>query len=69
VKIEVGNKWAVKSELGMWYDLTDRVGVHASVAYLVVRPEVKIRTELGTQSMAWKADRLVLEVGVVYGIF
>lgn len=67
--IEMKNSFAARPDVSLWYNFTDKVGLHSSVGYTINRPIVET-TVNGVQSrMRWNADRWSYQAGLAYGIF
>jgi hypothetical protein len=67
--ITAKNSIAVKPNLGVWYDLTDRLALHSSVDYTVNRPQVITNIDGNISSQRWMLDRWGYQLGLAYGIF
>ena len=63
---QVSNSLTAGSSLTGWYDLTRRVGLRASLGYVVVRPELALS---GAAPYRLKADSVLAKVGLTYGVF
>jgi hypothetical protein len=69
VDLEVTNAPAFKPGVAVWLDVGPSLGILASAGYLVLRPEITLLTDTDRQAGRWRADAVVLQVGVVYRIF
>jgi hypothetical protein len=67
--IEVKNSVAVRSGVGVWYDLSSRVGLHAGAYYLYHRPSATTTAGGVSSSETWRMDRVSLSTGLAIGIF
>ena len=67
--IEVKNSLAVRSGVGLWYDLNDWVGLHTGLYYLYDRPKATTTAGGVSTSETWNLDRVNLSTGFVIGIF
>ena len=68
--IDVDNSFAVRPGIGLTYTVAPRVGVVGFGGYLVNRPGLVYRDSVGNEFRdRWKADAIVLSIGVVYSIF
>jgi hypothetical protein len=68
--IDADNSIAIRPGVGVTYTLRPRVAVVGFGGYLINRPEIVYRDSAGTEFRdQWKADAVVLSVGVVYSIF
>ncbi len=63
------NSFVFRPQLGMWYDASPRVGVSASIAYIGVRPKLRVSSDVGTRDFPLDARCTVLTFGLVYGVF
>jgi hypothetical protein len=60
---------ALQPSAGLWYDLSERVGLHAAVGYLVARPSLVVDGPGGRRTTRIRADAPVLRVGMAYAVF
>lgn len=60
---------AFQPTLGVWYDVSEKLGVRASAGYLVTRLPLTVEGPGGPRSTRVRADALVLRVGVAYAVF
>jgi len=67
--VNVSNSFVVKPAAGLWYDLSNRVGLHTGLSYLYNHPKASITAGGVTTTSTWNADHVSLSVGAVYGIF
>lgn len=67
--VSASNGLAGRAEVGVWYDLTSRLGLLTSVGYVAVRPSITIATESVQVSRRLRADAVKFQVGLVYGLF
>jgi hypothetical protein len=67
--VKVENSVAVRPDMSLWYNFTDRVGLHSSVSYTVNRPMVRTTVDGVTSSERWNTDRWNYQAGLAYGIF
>ena len=63
------NSLVWRPQLGVWYDAAPRVGITASIAYIGVRPKLRIASDVGTLDIPLHASSTVLTFGLVYGVF
>ncbi len=63
------NSLVWRPQLGFWYDAAPRVGLTASIAYIGVRPKLRITSDVGTRDVTLGASCTVLTFGLVYGVF
>lgn len=61
--------WAVQPSLGVWYDVSEHVGVRASVGYLVARLPTSVDASGLVQTSRIRADAFMVRVGVAYALF
>jgi len=70
VTIDASNTVVLKPvEIGMWHDLSEKIGLKASFGYMVARPQITVRSSLGEDKRRMNADMFMLKVGLVYSIF
>ncbi len=68
--IEAKTSFAVRPGISVTQTLAPRVGFTAFAGYMINRPEVTYRSNTGQQvADRWRADSIVLSVGMVYSIF
>jgi hypothetical protein len=67
--IKVENSVAVRPDVSLWYNLTNRVGLHSAVSYTVNRPMVRTTVDGVTSSTRWNTDRWNYQAGLALGIF
>jgi hypothetical protein len=67
--IEVKNSLAVRSGVGVWYDLSRWVGLHAGAYYLYHRPSATTTAGGVSSSETWRMDRVSVSTGFAIGIF
>jgi hypothetical protein len=69
VSFEARNSFVWRLRLGLFYDAAPRVGVSAAIAYMGVRPTLRITTDRGIRQSTLDASCTVLTFGLVYGVF
>jgi hypothetical protein len=69
LRIDASHGVAGRAEFGVWFDLSDKLGLLGSVGYMAARPKVEIITDTGRDSTRLRADAVKLQVGVVYAPF
>lgn len=69
VATDVSNTFVLKPEVSAWTDIAHRLAVNVSVGYVVARPEVTVRSSIGSDTRHIHADVTVLKVGLVYTVF
>jgi hypothetical protein len=68
--IDAENSIAVRPGVGVTWTVASRVAVVGFGGYVINRPDVVYRNRFGQEfSDQWKADAVVLSVGVVYSLF
>ena len=68
--ISAENSIAVRPGVGVTWTVAPRVAVIGFGGYLIDRPDVVYRNRFGQEiNDRWKADAVVLSVGVVYSLF
>ena len=58
-----------KPEVSVWYDVSKKIGINASLGYMVARPTVTVRSSLGDDDRRFRADMFMFKIGAVYSIF
>jgi hypothetical protein len=68
--IDVDNSLAVRPGIGVTHTLAARVALVGFAGYMFNKPDVTYRNAAGQEFQdRWKADALVLSIGVVYSLF
>ena len=68
--IDVDNSFAVRPGISLTHSLAERVGLTGFAGYLFNKTDVVYRNSAGQEFRdRWRADSLVLSVGVVYSFF
>jgi hypothetical protein len=68
--IDADTSFAVRPGVGLTYTLRERLALVGFGGYVVNRPSVVYRASDGTEFRdRWKADAVVLSVGIVYSVF
>jgi hypothetical protein len=68
--IDAENSFAVRPGVGVTWTVAPRVAVVGFGGYLINRPDIVYRDASGREfTDEWKADSIVLSVGVVYSLF
>jgi hypothetical protein len=67
--ISAKNSFAVRPEMGVWYDVSSRLGLHTGVNYLYNRPSADHASGGTSPSAKWKTDHLNFSAGFAIGIF
>jgi hypothetical protein len=69
--IDVDHSFAIRPGVSVTYTVAPRVGITGFAGYLINRPEITYVEPGGATEFRdrWKADSVVLSVGVVYSIF
>jgi hypothetical protein len=68
--IEAKTSFAIRPGVSLTQTLAPRVGLTAFGGYMVNRPQITYRSNTGQQvEDHWRADSIVLSVGLVYSIF
>lgn len=60
---------AFQPTLGVWYDVSEKLGVRVSAGYLLTRLPLTVAGPGGPRSTRVRADALVLRVGLAYAVF
>jgi hypothetical protein len=61
--------WALQPSVGLWYDVSESIGLRASLGYLVARPSLIVDSPSGPLTTRIRADALVMRLGVAYTVF
>jgi hypothetical protein len=69
ITIDASDTIVVKPEVSMWHDLSEKMGLRASIGYMIARPQITVSSTLGDDKRRVKADMLMFKVGMVYSIF
>ena len=67
--IAVDNSLAFRTGVGVWYDVTPRVGLNVFAGYRVTRPRVTFASDAAISTRRLDADTVLLSVGVAYWVF
>jgi hypothetical protein len=69
--IEAHSGWpfVLRPELSMWYDLSEKMGLHISTGYMIARPHVRVTSTIGDDERRVRADMVGVKVGLAYSIF
>jgi hypothetical protein len=68
--IDAENSFAVRPGVGLTWTMARRVAVVGFGGYLINRPDILYRDASGREfTDEWKADSIVLSVGLVYSLF
>jgi hypothetical protein len=67
--VKAKNSVAVRSGVGVWYDVSQWLGLHAGTYYLYDRPNMTTTAGGISSTETWKIDRVSLYTGFVVGIF
>jgi hypothetical protein len=66
---DAANTFVVKPQVSVWRDVSPRFGVRVTAGYLIARPNLTVRSTLGEERQRIRADRFMVDIGVVYSIF
>lgn len=69
VQADVGNTFAVRPGVSLWYDLNEKIGLNINGTYTVARPRLTLRSPLGAEQERLRADMFAIKIGFVYSIF
>ena len=69
VSLRVANSVAWAPSLTLAFDLSRRFGVVTQASYLVTRPRITTEINGTADRSRWRADTLVVQAGVVIGVF
>jgi hypothetical protein len=65
----VGSTFAVKPDVGVWFDVSRKVGINVTAGYMIARPKLTVTHSLGTDVQRIHTDQFMLRVGAVYKLF
>jgi hypothetical protein len=66
---DAANTLVARPQVSVWHNLSRKVGVNVSGAYLIARPELTVSTALGKERQRLHADMFMLKMGLVYSVF
>lgn len=66
--VEADNSLAFSAGVSISYSLSSRISLVGSAGYVLTRPKVTVVTNLGRETVTWKADSVILKIGVAHGI-
>jgi len=66
---DAANTFVLKPQVSLWRDLNDRFGLKVMAGYMIARPTLTIRSTLGEERLRLNADRIMVDVGIVYSLF
>jgi hypothetical protein len=69
VAVTAGKTFVANPQVGVWFDVSRKVGVNVSAGYMVARPTLTVNSSLGSDVQHFKADMFMFGVGAVYKIF
>ena len=69
IEVDSSNTFALKPEIGVWYDVNRKVGIHLDAGYMVARPHVTVNSSLGADRRTIRADQFIVKLGMAYSIF
>jgi len=69
ITARASNTFALKPEVGVWYDLNKKFGLNVNGGYMIARPDVIVDSTAGPDKRTARADQFSLKIGVVYSIF
>ena len=62
------NTFVMKPELGVWFDVSRKVGFNVNAGYMIARPYVTVVTNQGVDFRTSRADQFILKAGLVYSV-
>jgi hypothetical protein len=68
IRSQVSNTFALKPEVQVWYDLTNRFGLKLNAGYQIARPSVTITSTLGEETRPIRADTFLITFGFVFSL-
>lgn len=69
VRTHVGNTFAMKPEIELWYDVSRKVGLNINAGYVIARPRITVTSTIGNDSGRFRADMFIMKMGIVYSVF
>lgn len=69
IDVDTNTSFAIRPGVGLTYTLAPRVGLVGFGGYMINRPDITARLGNTVFSDTWKADAVVLSVGLVYSLF
>jgi hypothetical protein len=66
---DASNTFVLRPQVSIWRNVSPKVGVNVSVAYLIARPDLTVRSILGEERQRLRADMLMIKVGLAYSVF
>jgi hypothetical protein len=69
IDTDISNTFVLKPEVGVWYDVNQKIGLNISAGYLIARPRLTITSTGAQDSRRVRADMLMLNFGFVYSVF
>jgi hypothetical protein len=66
---DTANTFVVKPQVSAWRDISPKVGVKVTAGYMIARPHLTVTSTLGEERQRIRADRFMVDVGVVYSVF
>lgn len=61
ISAQASNTLVLKPEIGVWYDLSKRLGLNLNAGYMIARPDVIVNSTVGTDKRTARADQFSLE--------
>jgi hypothetical protein len=67
--IDVSNPFVWRSQVSVWYNVTGRIGINASLAYIGTHPTMILTSDRGVERRPISASPVVVTFGLAYGLF
>jgi hypothetical protein len=69
VSVDAANTFVTRPEVGVWFDLTRKIGVNVNAGYMIARPRLTIRSSVANESQRIRADMFSIKIGMAYRVF
>ena len=69
IPLSIGNSFAVRPGVALWFDVSRRIAVTVGGSYLMTRPRVQLLEDGEIRTRSLRADALLINTGIVYKIF
>jgi hypothetical protein len=66
---DASNAVVLKPQIALWHDINKKIGVNANFGYMFARPDVNVKSSIGSDKRQVRADQFIFTVGAVYSIF
>jgi len=69
ITLDTSNTFVVRPGLSVWHDVSRKVGLQVSAAFMVARPRATVLSTLGRDERRIRADMFQLKIGLAYSLF